>query len=52
MNPNMSAQPGGVQENTNFIQGQQHKPLPHWKPSKEDNEAISKLVAQMAERDP
>jgi hypothetical protein len=52
MNQNMSVQQGGMQENTSFMQGQQQKPLPPWKPSKEDNEAINKLAAQMAERTP
>ena len=52
MNPNVTAQQGGMQENTNFMHGQQQKPLPTWKPSKEDNETINKLAAQMAERTP
>src|SRR2546421_4883690 len=37
MNPNMTAHQGGMQENTNFMQGQQQKPLQPWKPTKEDN---------------
>lgn len=52
MDQNISAQQRGIQENANFVQGQQHKSLPPWKPSKEDNEAINKLAAQMAEATP
>jgi KIX domain len=52
MNPNMTAHQGAMQENTNFMQGQQPKSLPPWKPTKEDNEAINKLAVQMAEKTP
>jgi KIX domain len=52
MDPNITAHQGGMQESTNFMQGQQPKSLPPWKPSKEDNEAINKLAAQMAEKTP
>jgi hypothetical protein len=52
VNQTTPVQQGGMQENTGFMQGQQQKPLPPWKPSKEDNEAINKLAAQMAERTP
>jgi hypothetical protein len=50
MDPNITAHQGGMQESTNFMQGQQPKPLPPWKPSKEDNEAINKLAAQQRYR--
>jgi hypothetical protein len=52
MNPNITTHQGGMQENTSFMQGQQPKPLPPWKPTKEDNDAINKLAAQMAEKTP
>jgi hypothetical protein len=50
MNPNITAHQEGMQESINFMQGRQPKSLPPWKPSKEDNEAINKLTAQMAEK--
>jgi hypothetical protein len=51
-NPNMAVQQGNMQENKNFMQGQQQKPLQPWKPTNEDNEAINKLAVQMAEKTP
>jgi hypothetical protein len=50
--PNVAIQQGNMQENTNFMQGQQPKSLSPWKPTKEDNEAINKLAVQMAENTP
>jgi hypothetical protein len=41
-----------AQNDTNFTQSQQKEPLPKWKPSKEDNDAINKLAVQMAEKTP
>jgi KIX domain len=52
MNQNMAIHQRGMQEGTNFMQGQQPKSLLPWKPSREDNDAINKLAAQMAEKTP
>ncbi len=56
MNQNMAMQQTGMQSNANFMQNQQQRQNPQagaamrW--SKEDNEAINKLAAQMAEQTP
>ena len=55
INPNMAMQQPGMQPNANFIQNQQQRQNQQpggirW--SKEDNEAINKLAAQMAEQTP